>query len=139
MTAPDPTAGEPLCDGHDPLHCYSPTCPIHSVSPPAVAASTGTSEDVEAPNVIQRIVNAWDCCGTCAGGVLARHVADREAAARAEANQRADTAFLVGARFGRESERERIAQAIEAERDLDPRTPFGLGLASAAHLAREGR
>jgi hypothetical protein len=23
------------------------------------------------PNDVQRIVNAWDCCGTCAGGVLA--------------------------------------------------------------------
>ena len=86
----------------------------------AVAASTGTSEDVEAPNIVQRIVNAWDCCGTCAGGVLARYVADREAAARAD-------------------ERERVAQAIEAERELHPRTLFGLGLASAAHLAREGR
>jgi hypothetical protein len=72
------------------------------------------------PNIVQRIVNAWDCCGTCAGGVLARHMADQKAAARTE-------------------ERERIAQAIEAERDLDPRTPFGLGLASAAQIAREAR
>lgn len=27
----------------------------------------------EEPSVVQRIVNAWDCCGTCAGGVLAAH------------------------------------------------------------------
>jgi hypothetical protein len=33
------------------------------------------------PNVIQRIVNAWDCCGTCAGGILAQHVAARVAEA----------------------------------------------------------
>lgn len=25
-------------------------------------------------NVVQRIVNAWDCCGTCAGGVYAESV-----------------------------------------------------------------
>ena len=30
----------------------------------------------EGDNIVQRIVNAWDCCGTCAGGVLARYVAE---------------------------------------------------------------
>lgn len=41
-----------------------------TTSPPADTASTGA---VEAPNIVQRIVNAWDCCGTCAGGILAAH------------------------------------------------------------------
>jgi hypothetical protein len=30
--------------------------------------------------IVQRIVNAWDCCGTCAGGVLAAHVREARAA-----------------------------------------------------------
>ncbi len=30
---------------------------------------------IEGMDVVQRIVNAWDCCGTCAGGVLAAHTA----------------------------------------------------------------
>ena len=29
---------------------------------------------IEGADVVQKIVNAWDCCGTCAGGVLAAHV-----------------------------------------------------------------
>lgn len=35
----------------------------------------------EAVDFIKRLVGAWDCCGTCAGGVLAAH--DAEVAARA--------------------------------------------------------
>ena len=31
----------------------------------------------EGANVVQRIVNAWDCCGTCAGGVLAAYVREQ--------------------------------------------------------------
>ena len=45
-----------------------------------------TSQSAElAPtdNIVRRIVNAWDCCGTCAGGVLARYVAERERSAGA--------------------------------------------------------
>lgn len=35
----------------------------------------------EAVEFIKRLVGAWDCCGTCAGGVLAAH--DRSVAAQA--------------------------------------------------------
>lgn len=34
-----------------------------------------SAESDVAPHIVQQIVNAWDCCGTCAGGVLARYVA----------------------------------------------------------------
>lgn len=43
----------------------------------------------ETVDIVQHIVNAWDCCGTCAGGVLAEHVrtavqqAEQRGAARA--------------------------------------------------------
>lgn len=40
--------------------------------------------DAEA-HVVRRIVNAWDCCGTCAGGVYAsavRSAVEQERAAR---------------------------------------------------------
>lgn len=47
--------------------------------------------DVEAVAFIKRLVGAWDCCGTCAGGVLAsRDTAQRTriaAAIRAEADR----------------------------------------------------
>jgi hypothetical protein len=38
----------------------------------------GEREEVEARRMeavafIKRLVGAWDCCGTCAGGVLAVH------------------------------------------------------------------
>jgi hypothetical protein len=50
----------------------------------------------EGANVVQRIVNAWDCCGTCAGGVLAVHV--REAIESAEAERDAARAELAALR-----------------------------------------
>ena len=49
------------------------------------------------------------------------------------ADQRADTAFLVGVAHGRESERERIAQAIETD-DTGSWTPDHF-----ARIARESR
>ena len=55
--------------------------------------ATGSRGEVEALAFIKALVGAWDCCGTCAGGVLAQ----RDRALRA-------------------AERERIAQAIEATR-----------------------
>lgn len=33
------------------------------------------TENHDDPNIVQRIVNAWDCCGTCAGGILAAELA----------------------------------------------------------------
>jgi hypothetical protein len=36
---------------------------------------------VHGADFIRSLFGAWDCCGTCAGGVLARH--DREVRARA--------------------------------------------------------
>lgn len=43
---------------------------------------------LDGDNVVQRIVNAWDCCGTCAGGVYAASVKPlRERADRAEAER----------------------------------------------------
>jgi hypothetical protein len=40
---------------------------------PAPVPSEADPETGDEPNIVQRIVNAWDCCGTCAGGVLASH------------------------------------------------------------------
>jgi hypothetical protein len=43
----------------------------------------------EAPNeavaFIRALVNAWDCCGTCAGGVLAKRDRERDATLVAQA------------------------------------------------------
>ena len=65
--------------------------------PATEAQAAGRIALVEKPDdvvpAIQRIVNAWDCCGTCVGGVLAAH--DRATADRV-----------------RREEGERIAQAI---------------------------
>lgn len=55
-----------------------------------VAPTLGAGE----PNVVKRVINAWDCCGTCAGGVLAQHVREQiDAALEAAAVQvmQADT------------------------------------------------
>jgi len=41
-------------------------------------------------NTVQRIVNAFDCCGTCAGGVLAAAIRETKAAALVEAADAAD-------------------------------------------------
>jgi hypothetical protein len=118
MTAPDPTAGEgcgrrgyPHCDGKRPC-----ACPCHDASPPAVAASTGTSEDVEA---LWSAIVAWTDDPTDeATEAVERIVAAREAAARAE-------------------ERERITQAIEATQPQDWAWPADREY--AARIAREGR
>lgn len=39
------------------------------------------SEQPDAASFIRALVGAWDCCATCAGGVLLRH--DRERMAQA--------------------------------------------------------
>lgn len=138
MTAPDPTAGE-----HHP-DCYQSTgvpdglpagicdCRVlqmlDAASPPAVAASTGTSEDVEAllclchqtvcpvHNEAAGRVGEYDVPSLL--DAIGSHLAAREAAARAE-------------------ERERIAQAIEAQIP-PPAMRCCDGLAIAARIAREG-
>lgn len=40
--------------------------------------------DTDAVDFIRRLVGAWDCCGTCAGGLLAEHDRQRNAALLAE-------------------------------------------------------
>jgi hypothetical protein len=73
--------------------------------------ATGSRGEVEAAAFIKALIGAWDCCGTCAGGVLAK----RDRALRA-------------------AERERIAQAIEAE--ADKYRYHGHGYRHAARIAR---
>jgi hypothetical protein len=69
--------------------------------------STHTQRDTEhAPepvtgHVIQRIVNAWDCCGTCAGGVLAQWLAQRDTETAAQALREAADEVAAIERFGR--------------------------------------
>lgn len=125
MTAPDPTAGERECRypcgcGQFPdEHC---AC-MDGHAPPAVAASTGTSEDAEALARLtyeEREAIGW---GLDYGTVLQeveRIITTREAAARAE-------------------ERERIAQAIEALPQDDHVVGYQDACDDAAQIAREAR
>ena len=41
--------------------------------------SEGQSAENDAPNLLRSFTNALDCCGTCAGGVLAQYVRERMA------------------------------------------------------------
>jgi hypothetical protein len=131
MTAPDPTAGEDhwTCggcghegNGPDNVEWYEHTkvCPdLRPASPPAVAASTGTSEDVETQRRALEdwlIDNRWalEAYDFSHALMASDWLTAREAAARAE-------------------ERERIAQAIEALSGNHVRKD------RAARIAREGR
>lgn len=51
----------------------------------------------EVPNVVQRIVNAWDCCGTCAGGVLAAYVREQLASEATDPGPEGDRETLTEA------------------------------------------
>ena len=53
------------------------------------------------PNIVKQVVNAWDCCGTCAGGVMAQHTRERIDAALEDAAQAIEAKYL-GADFGRQ-------------------------------------
>lgn len=52
------------------------------------------------PDAVQRIVKAWDCCGTCAGGVLATLLAD---ARREGGDERAEKIARGSERLRREN------------------------------------
>ena len=135
MTAPDPTAGERECrypcdcgQFHD-EHC---AC-MDGHAPPAVAASTGTSEDVEA--LARALCDVGIERGYVGADAIRKHWAEqllasdwlaaREAAARAE-------------------ERERIAQTLDLHRaryvdSVDASLARGWrgGMENAARIARE--
>lgn len=105
------TSSGPCWDCRGTGHAHAPT-------PAQPAAPSGDVEALPAVQFVKRLVGAWDCCGTCAGGVLAAHDAE------VRANAARETA-------------ERIAGAIEDEQ-------FATGLnwkardafADAARIAR---
>lgn len=106
MSATDPTAGECSCDIAD---RFVPGCAVHAPAEPDAG-------DME-PSAVRRIVGAWDCCGTCAGGVLASLL-------RKAGDERA----------------EQIAQAIEAlDGPMTGENPTSAYLAIAARIARSAR
>ena len=49
-----------------------------------------TMSDTEGVEFVKALVGAWDCCGTCAGGVLLQH--DRAVAAKALTTARKEDA-----------------------------------------------
>ncbi len=52
---------------------------------PTVTTPERDGAAVEAVDFIRRLMSAWECCATCAGGVLGQRDRARQAAAKAEA------------------------------------------------------
>lgn len=46
---------------------------------PAIPGAVEREQADESDDLLSRFTNALDCCGTCAGGVLARHVRESKA------------------------------------------------------------
>lgn len=59
-------------------------------------STPGDDRSAEGDDLLKRFTNALDCCGTCAGGVLARHVRERMAQAWDEAVSHISKVAMVG-------------------------------------------
>lgn len=76
------------------------------------------------PNIVQRIANAWDCCGTCAGGVFARWQRAHDAALRTRVAGEIERDILAARRHMCEVTR------------TDPGHPLAQAYDDAASIAR---
>ncbi len=79
-----------------------------------LATEVIAAPDTEA-NIVRRVVNAWDCCGTCAGGVLANHVRAAVETERERVLEFVHTEWFNGNIGGRVSDR--IIAAARADRN----------------------
>jgi hypothetical protein len=76
------------CPHRVPAGGWCSACDMYDEPATASRHEGGRADGVEALAFIRALVNAWDCCGTCAGGVLAKRDRERDAQRDAAAEQR---------------------------------------------------